>query len=418
MKRAKKIRAIVTIVLILTNIIEVPVHAQSRENAERQLTESNIEACIVTTALDWAAMIEPGIDFVIGDITYIINEAGKVMYAVSYFSERTPYGYAVISDTQGDMVVQEGQLVKGKEGLRVTIIDEIDKSGVVIEDNALVSKAIVQIAPLQYGAVVSEKEIESECICDNYGNLFEIEEVDTLQSALEDEGVVEELLYGSKQYGSVDSIYIKSSNWVTSKYQVQEKITLLKYQYRTWLFSERDIEKLTGKYACSVQALTQIAYMEKLCTHYDDSIKATYNKLWNYTKTRETAESKKNTASSKIVYGTGTIKNAANGFVRLAKEMGYKNTEFKGIEINPSVAWIKNKLEYNRPILMGYGINVNGKRSGHAISILGYERATKVSSGKKYNYLKVYDGWNNTPAYMNYTTVDMMDCSATYFWVK
>lgn len=67
---------------------------------------------------------------------------------------------------------------------------------------------------------------------------------------------------------------------------------------------------------------------------------------------------------------------------------------------------------------MGYGINVNGKRSGHAIFILGYERATKVSSGKTYNYLKVYDGWNNTPAYMNYTTVDMMDCSATYFGVK
>ena len=67
---------------------------------------------------------------------------------------------------------------------------------------------------------------------------------------------------------------------------------------------------------------------------------------------------------------------------------------------------------------MGYGINVGGKRQGHEISVLGLIRAKKVSSGKTYNYLMVYDTWHNSPTYINYTTVDFTNCDAAYFWVK
>lgn len=179
----------------------------------------------------------------------------------------------------------------------------------------------------------------------------------------------------------------------------------------------QNAETWVKKYACTVQALTQIAHMEKMCGTGEKDTRSIYNTLWKYTKTQETDESKKNTKSD-VMYGSTYIDDAAEGFVKLAQEKGYKNTEVKGIETDPSVLWLKNKLEYNRPILMGYGINVNGKRSGHAISVVGYRRATKMSSGNTYDYLKVYNSWDDSPAYLNYSTVDMIDCSATYFWVK
>lgn len=158
--------------------------------------------------------------------------------------------------------------------------------------------------------------------------------------------------------------------------------------------------------------------MEGLTTYSDNDIKNTYNKLWSYTKTTETSESKKNTKKDKVIYGEGTISDLSNGFIKFAQEKGYTGTQDKGIQKNPSVAWIKDKLQYNRPIVMVYGINVNGSRSGHCISILGYMSAKKVSSGNTYNYLMVYNSWDSEVSYINYTTVDFLDCSAAYFWVK
>ena len=72
---------------------------------------------------------------------------------------------------------------------------------------------------------------------------------------------------------------------------------------------------------------------------------------------------------------------------------------------------------------MGYTINVkegnNVRKSSHAISVLGWIKATKLTSKKSYNYLLVYDGWSNTQKYLNYTTVDFSQyCSASYFWLK
>lgn len=52
------------------------------------------------------------------------------------------------------------------------------------------------------------------------------------------------------------------------------------------------------------------------------------------------------------------------------------------------------------------------------ISNLGHVKAKKVSSGNTYNYLMVYDGWRDYPVYINYSTVDFMDCDAACFTIK
>lgn len=408
----KKIVSILMALVICVNGVSVKAYADTDEVLLSSVTEADLEECIAITALDWANMIEPDLEFTADDITYIVNESLEPEYAVSFFHNSTPYGYAVVTFQNGDACVKEGQLVEGKEGLRTEIVNEIEEDNVRSISGSEVSDALVEIAPLQYGVVTKDENDQLETVHDNYGNEYDVEDVDAVS---ED---TEELLYSSTKYDDVDSIFIKSANWIPSKYQVKNEITLQKYKEVSRLLNQQTIIDWVGKYACAVQALTQIARMEKMCAVNDkeDTIN-TYNTLWKYTKTQETDESKKDT-NKKHIRGTTYLNNAAEGFVKFAQEKGYKNTTVKGMETNPSVSWLKDKLEYNRPILMGYGINVNNERSGHAISILGYRRATKVSSGNTYDYLMVYNGWDATPAYLNYSTVDMMDCEATYFWVK
>lgn len=83
-----------------------------------------------------------------------------------------------------------------------------------------VSDALVEIAPLQYGAVTKDEEGQLETVYDNYGNEYDLEDVNAVSEN------TEELLYDSTKYDDVDSIFIKSANWIPSKYQVKSEITL------------------------------------------------------------------------------------------------------------------------------------------------------------------------------------------------
>ena len=188
-------------------------------------------------------------------------------------------------------------------------------------------------------------------------------------------------------------------------------IWVKKYSARYTLKSEKYIEDITYKYACPVQALLQIAYMEGIIVYSPKEIQDTYNKLWNYCKITQYAEYRG------IAFGEGTTTNAENGFLRFAKEAGYINTDSAATN-NPTVLWITDKLLRNYPVLMTYGINVNGSRSGHAISILGYREAKASSDGRTYDYLQVYNSLDDTCVFLNYSTVDFMDCRAICFDVK
>ena len=252
---------------------------------------------------------------------------------------------------------------------------------------------------MQYAVSTKQKTSKGtkEKIYDNYGNTIESDE----------------LRAESTKYADVDSIYIENKYWRASgRYEEISSIELDKFKNHRKLITEGLVEKRTGKYCCVTQALIQIAFMEDLTGYSKSELKSIQDKLWKYCNIEKTK------VKNNVVYGEGNIVDANNGFVEFARHKGRKKTVAKSIKENPSVAWIKDKLEYNRPILMGYSINVNGQRSGHAISVLGYKRAKKISSGNTWNYLMVYDSWHNTVSYINYSTVDFAYCVATYFWVK
>lgn len=380
---------IILTIIISINILPIkPISAndtQPTEIEQVKLNSKEMKEYIKECAFEWAKMIEPDLNLKVKNIKSIVTE-NKVEYSVSYFLGKIPYGYAILQWTDGDFVVLEGIIEKNQKGIYEEITELIEEEESLNEEE--VGEELVKIAETQYG-VVTENKDGKDIVYDNYGN--------------------EQPIVKSQEYAIDQSIFIDKAKFEAGKkYITQDSITLKKFTNRPLLFDWNETKRITEKYACAIQSLLQISYMEKLCTDTKVSIKSTYNQLWN----------RCNTILDDGEYGN-TIEDAARGFVAFARYMGFTGTTYKGEQKNPSVAWIKDKLEYNRPIIMGYTINVNGYNRTHAISILGWRKAKKVSSGKTYNYLMVYNGWKNQTVYLNYTTVDFSAyCSASYFWVK
>lgn len=365
-----------------------------------KLDSKMIEQCVKDTALNWAEVVKPDIELTAGDVDSInIVDSDTPEYTVSFFNGNTPYGYAVVIFQDYDAIIKEANLNPGEEGLYENLVDTAADTENTSEKNLAVKDQIIEIAPTQY-AVAARKKTESaskEKIYDNFGNVISSKKLATHQN-----------------YKDVRNIFIDKSNWTEKKYKVDKKskIELKKFKDRSTLFSESKIEGITKKYCCVTQASTQIAYMQYLTSKSTKDLKDTYNKLWKYQNVKKTK------TINHIDYGSATADNANKGLVKLAKDCGYSKTKEQKIQKNPSTDWIKEKLKNNKPILLLYGINVNGQRKGHAISVLGYMKAKKVASGRTWNYLEVYNSWDDTVKYLNYTTVDFMDCKAIHFDFK
>lgn len=395
-------RKIISMVLILSlafNTVGQTAIAYNKTNSNTgliKLDDKGIEKCVKDVALEWAETVKPDVDFTLGEFKEInVVDSNEPEYTVSYFSNALPYGYAVVVFQNNEAIVKEANINPGQEGIYTDLVDTVIDVTDTSRKKLDIDKQIVELAPMQYGVAAKRKSDKRKKFYDNYGS-------EILSSYLLDEAT---------KYSSHRSIFIKKSNWINSKYKVDNssKIILNKYKNNSMLFSERDIEKLTKRYCCVVQALLQISYMERLSDWSGSSIKSTYNILWKWCKVEDSK------TENGVEYGGATITNANKAFVKLAISKGYLRTVPQKLQKTPSVAWIKDKLKKNYPVLMRYGINVNGKVKGHEISVLGYMKAKKVSSGNTYNYLMVYNSWDNTVNYLNYSTVDFDSCHATFF---
>ncbi len=390
----KKIISSLIVLVMCFSLINVGVNAKGEELVK--VTDKNVENIITTETLNWAKQIEPNLNFIVGDIIQINSTTNdEVEYTASLFNDTMPYGYVVIGFVNHEAIVKESNISKGQEGLYTKIIDNILTNSNESRKNIKPEKSIKKISALQYSLSYKDKH-GNKLSTDNYGN--EIND--------------DNLAKGS--YSDNAAIFIRKDSFTSNYYKVKSQIELKKYTNRPKLINDYDVTSVTDKYACGVQSLIQIAYMEGLITYSDKDIRNTSNVLWNYTGTTTSKVDK----DAGITYGGGQTPETAKGFVRFAREKGKKGTEYKGTQKSPSVAWIKDKLQYNRPILMGYYIYVNGKEKGHFISILGLVNAKKLSSGNTWNYLKVYNGWDDSFCYLNYSTVDFHNCDASYFWVK
>lgn len=395
MKFRKKVTSLLLSMVIITGLLlskDSYVHAISNDLVE--VDTENLNSLIITTALDWANMIEPNLTFSVGDIKEIKTyDSGVTEYTASVFYKTIPYGYVVVGFQDNNITVKEATIAPNHEGIYVKLVDEIDKKTDESRKDISVDKTIRKTGPMTYTLGYGDKKGKRHII-DSYGN-----------DVSNDEHFVM-----STKYQYSDDIYIYKNNWTSSKYKVNEssKVILKKFTERPNLLSEGYIEKVTGKYACSITALLQIAYMEHLTIYGDADVKKVYNDLWSICKIK-TSE-----IVDGITIGYGDFNASKVGFLKYAIKNGYPGTFDYGIQYSPSTTWIKNHLSSNHPILLGYEIKTNKGISAHAISVLGYMKAKKVSSGVTSDYIMVYNGWDSSVSYINYSTVDFVDSYASY----
>lgn len=353
---------------------------------EKILSDKEVYEIVQDTALEWA-IVNGKNHLSIGNVNEVKTSDGSVLYEADYYYNALPYGYAVVTLIDDEFVVKQSNINVGVESLYTELVDTVMENTDYSRSDIDIDQTVIEISPFHYGVVV-ESDNDTEII-DNYG---------------------ESLDYQSTKYNNTGSIYISSDKWTSSKYRVVKSSYLKKYVQRPYLFSDDKVKQVTSKYACGIQALLQVAYLEDIVDYSDAEIKNTYNVLWKYTNT-STYEVDKTYG---ISYGSTVFSDLVSGFKKFATE--YYNYKLKyGKKSSPSIKWIKNKIEDNYSVILGYGINVGGERSGHCITVLGYIEAIKVSSGNTWNYIMVYDGWYSTPSYINYDCVDFMDYNAAYF---
>ena len=366
------------------------------------MTEDNMEGIITKNALEWLKLISPEKEYDVYDVRVIYNSATNTQeYTVSVFEGVNPYGYIVLGVESQEIVILEANINKGQEGIYTETVEHIVENEDIKRREINISDIIEKKAPMNYGLSFVSKNGKADFADSNKGVLNDISNIG---------------LMTYEEYEQADSIFIKATDFIKpTNYEVEgtNVINLGKFNPRPALLTQAKTMELTGKYACGIQALSQIAFMENMTEYTNPEFSTNFNKLWDYCNTEIIG------TSGGVTYGQNAdIEELSRGFVNYAKWKGYSGTTYKGVEENPSVAWIKDKLTNNRPIIMGYSIMVDGGESAHAISIIGYVRAKKVSSGNTWNYLRVYDGWTNAPVYLNYSCVDFGLCDASYFWVK
>lgn len=208
-----------------------------------------------STALEWAAALEPSANITVSGIQDVETGDGSWEFIASYSKGKESYGYASVIVNDAGAVVKESTLAPDQENPLEEIKENIEESaGMSEKQEEYENERLAAVGDLEY-MLVYEDENGNTVYVDESGETYR-----------------EEDLYGSKKYADNKSIYIEKSNWYYTKYKVNEKTKLIlpKYDARKTLITADRVETTIKYYACSIQSLMQIAYMEGLLPSYTD----------------------------------------------------------------------------------------------------------------------------------------------------
>ena len=397
MKGMKRMASILLAGLMCITSFDITVFAEEAELIE--VTEDNIDEIVCNTATSWAKLMEPSRELEVVDIKEVYNAAtGEMEYTASLFDNVTPYGYVVLGVYDNEMVVLEGNVNKGQEGLYTETVEEIVESEGRPRRKIDIEETITKIGPMNYGLGYKDKK-GKRAFKDRNGQDIEVEENEIGKIPV------------TAPYTNAQAIYISEYSY-KKNYRLVNKTVLEKYTDRPGLLNQDSVILKTNKYACAVVALMQIAYMEKL-TSYDDNVYGReYQQMWDYCKTKSVSK------DGATTFGSNIIDDAAKGFLKFARMNGKRGTSEYELISKPSVSWIKSNLKNNLPILMAYSIKTKDGYEGHAVSVLGCKRAENRTSGNRWNFLMVADGWNWKPTYINYSCTNFSYCEMAKFVIR
>lgn len=164
------------------------------------------------------------------------------------------------------------------------------------------------------------------------------------------------------------------------------------------LFTESEIERVTGRYACGVTAAYTVCTFYRTTSMQSTGLKEGYYALWN----RANVETYDNpNGAPGVIYGSTYTINEANAVVGLSATAGvslsfdYRST----VSYSDYVSCIDS---WNVGL---FGGAINGVNGGHAVAVFGYMGLQDKSNPLNgINALWIHDGWTSMPRGMNFTT--------------
>ena len=161
---------------------------------------------------------------------------------------------------------------------------------------------------------------------------------------------------------------------------------------RNTVYGQSDFTNATGRYACSVVALTNmVSYFQNngySRALINKKIRDTFNSLWTLTETSVTH------TNNGISYGGTVISKQAGAIETYFSQRGYNVTvdEYTSVSFSNYM----RDINANKPCIFDYGAIFNGKAGGHSVFVVGYSQTTGP------DYLLVEDGWSNYYRYLNF----------------
>ena len=384
----KRLLSIFSVLILIFSLSTVSFASEEINNSNTQNTIKVTDEVVCEIATNWAKSMEPELDIHADNVIKIYNRENIVIsYSVGYFIDDEPYGYAIV-DFTAPGYIGEYNIEAGITDLYTNVIKENEISSYAITE----PKMLIGM-PYEYAIPSGDNIVSMTGITRSEEDFSDYQQEISEQLPTPYAG---EMVHNG-YYDDVD-IFI---NAVPATYK-----RIAENNFPEFIgVSERDIEAITGHYACSPISLAIVGRLGYL----DFDISNAFMKLWDYTST----EVINLNLDNNVVYGATYEDEIGPGFVNYARNEW--NTDVNAYrEYSVQFSRIKYFIDSSILHTFNYGIYVQGEESGHSIVPEGYVIAND-NHGSTENFVTVADGWSDFPRYLNFSTRGFARSAVWYF---
>lgn len=317
----------------------------------------------------------------VADVVKFYDENGQAVgFSIDYLtSDKENAGY-VVFDSECPGLIAEYSFEPGS-------VSPLSK----LADVQTLSRNSAEMKPLRTSPFVyALEDVNSHTLVDMYGN---VEEMPT-----------EALPTSTPITPSWETIFFD--------YQGNLGYNIVKTNHFTdfMSFDESWIESETGRYACAVSALMNLAAANDLAYTFNwDNIAAEYNALWNATNTRVIS------VSNGISYGSTYDSDLGPGYVSYCAARGKSLTY--SLKDSPSYNQYVTSIDNGRSsVFMARIVASSGDVEGHSMAVQGYATLQKQNTVSDFLYsLIVSDGWSGYARYLNFYYANYYNTAGVFF---
>ncbi|GAA6487836.1 hypothetical protein [Gordonibacter urolithinfaciens] len=314
-----------------------------------------------TAAEDFSEAVNPGGRLTAGEpVKFYDLEGNAIGYTVNYYKDGASAGYVVFDNGDESLISQYSFSSESMSPTDVAVEYASDQPS-VLSDSPDGHLKNYKIGPFSY-AVIDENTGEG---ITNYGEEIAIAEVAPLSSTPDS---------GSWQNPNIWIPY--GSN--PGNYALGEGRNI----GSSIAFPERDIESMTGTYACVISALLPSVFYYGAPA----DIKTAYGALWDLSGTTV------DHVSNGITYGSTKYANAGPAFKTYMSNYHGINVNYRFVE-GPNYQFFKSMINGGNIGVFGANILVNGNYPGHGVSVQGYQTMLDRNQNLLMETLVVFDGW-------------------------